>query len=151
MTRPLPDIPAQAGLVAGAVPIFIIAACLTMFGLAPITAMPVAGALGFGFACTGLAVIHFVTRGMSGRTVTLVALYIAALLPNPAPVAARLFAGDAALLADGHLDPGPVQVPGGADAGDPAADDDHIAALRKFVECVGHAVKSRSSDTESAE
>ena len=52
---------------------------------------------------------------------------IAALLANPAPVAAGLFAGDMAFFADDDVDPALREEPGGGDADDAAADDDDVA------------------------
>ena len=55
---------------------------------------------------------------------------ITALLANPAPVARRLLAGDAALLAEHHGHAQLLQEPGGRDAGNAAADDDDLGRLR---------------------
>ena len=58
---------------------------------------------------------------------------MAASLPDKPPVAAGLFARDAALLADQHPFAGPLQEPSGHDAGDAAADDGHVHGCGQLV------------------
>ena len=82
LARPPVDVPAEAGLPPAAAPLFGLAAALAAFGVAPTVSGPFAGAFGFAFLCVGLAVIHFVTRGIRNRRLTLVALYVAVILPH---------------------------------------------------------------------
>jgi hypothetical protein len=58
---------------------------------------------------------------------------VAALLTTPAPIAARLLAGDAALLDQRDGDAAPRQEIGRRTADDAAADDDHIGAGGQLV------------------
>ena len=58
---------------------------------------------------------------------------VATLLPDPAPVAARLLAGHAALLAEQDRDAGARQKERGRHPDHPAADHDDIDAVRKRV------------------
>ena len=58
---------------------------------------------------------------------------IATLLSDPAPVAAGLFAGDAALFQKDNLLPCPVEVPCRNGAHDTATDHDDIGRVRQIV------------------
>jgi hypothetical protein len=83
LVRPWPDI--AAFTFPGGAPVLLVVAMLAAIlldGKAQLVALAFAGAFYVGYVLLGLAVVHYVTRGLSFRTPLLVALYLFLFLVN---------------------------------------------------------------------
>ena len=89
LPRPWPDIPLSLGLPQWSVLALALALCVALLpGVTRVFAATLAAALGGALALQGLAIVHYLTRGLGARTGLLFALYAVTLLLFPWPLIA---------------------------------------------------------------